>query len=440
MDIVVTSANQPLHATLSDLPGDKSISHRAIILGAIAQNTSQFSNFLFGEDCLATIRHFQTMGIEIQADPQTKKVIVVGKGKYGLTAPAQSLDCGNSGTTIRLMTGLLAAQKFTSTLTGDASILKRPMKRVINPLSQMGAKIQGHTHPGKADLYPPLTFTPVPDLKPITYTLPVASAQVKSAILLASLYMDSPTTIIEPEPTRDHSERMLTWYGADLHRDGTQITCSGRQDLKNPTNEPIHIPADISSAAFFIVLGLIYEDANLLLKGVGFNPTRDRICGVLQRMGAKLSIESTTQGIEPYGDIRVQTSKMTNVTLEKSDIPILIDELPILAVAALFAKGTMKVRHAQELRHKESDRLAAIGRLVVGLGGRFQEFEDGFDCEGPVQVKSFTFDSHGDHRMAMAAIIGAIAARVPATVKECECIQTSFPNFMEILSQLGALR
>lgn len=423
--------------TISTIPGDKSLSHRAVILGSLSEGTSSFSGFLTAEDCLNTLKVFNALGI--QSEQHGTELIIHGKGLSGLRAPLNDaiLDVGNSGTGIRLITGVLAAQAFDTAITGDASIQKRPMKRIITPLSLMGAQITGQSLPGKTDIYPMLNIQGG-TLNAITYTLPVASAQVKSAILLASLFSQDVTTVIEPEATRDHTERMLQGYGADIRRDGTAIMCSGRKPLIAPTGRTIQIPADISSAAFFIVLGLITKHEGLHLTHIGINPTRDALLHVLKAMGAKIDIHNIAgEDFEPHATISVYPSEMTNIDLDPAVIPFLIDEIPILAVAAMFAKGTLRVTGAKELRVKESDRIAGIARIAAAVGITIDETEDGFSLTGRPSGESFTLDSHGDHRIAMSGIVLAYAAEMSATVMDCACIQTSFPNFFEILAGLG---
>jgi len=424
-------------ASIANIPGDKSISHRAIIIGALSDNTSTFRNFLFSEDCLNTASIFSQLGVPIRLDETTRTVTVSGVGLGGLQAPSSDLDVGNSGTGIRLITGVLAAQSFQTVISGDASIEKRPMKRIVGPLSEMGASIEGRSLEGKPELFPPLTIHPVETLSSIEYELPVASAQVKSAILLASLYCEGATTIIEPEKCRDHTETMLAYFGADLQLEGKNIRCSGKSALSNPSSAPLFIPSDFSSAAFFIALGLIAQDVRFTLSGIGLNPTRSALLEVFQKMGANLQIKNlNTSQFEPFGDIEVQSSNLTNIEVPQDLIPFIIDEIPILAVVSLFAKGTLKIRNAKELRVKESDRIHTISEMIQAMGGNFKEFEDGFEIEGPCSIRPFEAQSHGDHRIAMSAIIASTAAQVEATIYNCNCIKTSFPSFFEILASL----
>lgn len=427
-----------LTSMITTIPGDKSISHRAIMIGALAENTSHFTNFLFSEDCLNTLAIFQALGVNITVSTQEKSVVIKGVGLHGLTAPAKTLEVGNSGTSIRLLSGILSGQKFTSTITGDTSIKHRPMKRVAGPLAQMGAVITGTSREGRQDIFPPLTISKAPTgLQPITYTLPVASAQVKSCIIFASLYSDQRSTIIEPETCRDHTERLLRHYGADIELNGPQIHVSGKHPLRCP-DDVFYIPGDISSAAFFIVLGLIMKNSELTLTGIGLNPTRNRLISVLQKMGADIEVfDIKNQDGEPYGTLRVRSSVLTNGPVDPADVPIIIDEIPILAITALFGNGTFQVRDAQELRVKESDRIQSICHMINAMGGSITEYDDGFDLKGPAVLQPFEIDSHHDHRIAMSAIIGSIGGHVAATVHNCACINTSFPNFFDILTHLG---
>jgi 3-phosphoshikimate 1-carboxyvinyltransferase len=434
---LVHPSNNLLKNQVLSIPGDKSISHRAVMIGSLAKGEYKFTNFLFSEDCLHTIEIFKLLGINITADTIKKEVLIQGKGLWGLTPAKQTLDVGNSGTLIRLITGVLAAQNFTSTITGDESIQTRPMKRVITPLSLMNANITGQS--GTTDTLPPLTIYGNPKLQPIHYTLPMASAQVKSAILLAGLYCQGTTIITEPTPCRDHTERMLQLFGADLTVNQTQIKLTGAKELSSNLKE-ITIPSDLSSAAFFIILGLINKNCQFTLKQIGLNPTRNRLLQVLQQMGANISIQNQDQTyFEPMGDLLITSSNLNNITINPADIPNLIDEIPILAVAALFGKGIFKITNAQELRVKESDRIKAIVQSITAMGGTITEYPDGFEIIGNEgKIQDFEIDSFGDHRIAMSAIIAAIASNKQATIKNCACIATSFPNFFELLNSLQA--
>lgn len=338
------------------------------------------------------------------------------------------------------MSGILAAQTFPTQIAGDDSIAKRPMRRVIDPLTRMGAKITGKSGAETGEIYPPLDIAPIPNLRGIRYDMPVASAQVKSAILLAGLYAEGETVVVESKATRDHTERFMRFLGLPIHVSGSEIKLTGRHPLQNPTpNAPLRIPADPSSAAFFGVLGILVPNSRLSMSGVGFNPTRSRLWNVLTQMGGHIELQPDQAGIEPMGTVTVAHSDLKNIEVSKADIPFIIDEIPILAAAAAFGKDTLKIRGAEELRVKESDRIATICRMITAMGGKITEYPDGFDIEGGTRFHEFEVDSHGDHRIAMSAIIAALAAGVPATVKNCECIQTSFPNFFECLAKLGAV-
>lgn len=421
---------------ISDIPGDKSISHRAIILGALAENNSEFHNFLCAEDCLNTAKIFSELGVPVELHTETATVKIKGQGLRGLKAPKDTLDVGNSGTGIRLITGVLAAQTFSTTITGDKSIQKRPMKRIITPLTKMGAKISGQAL--NDNIVPPLHISGQTAITSTTYDMPMASAQVKSAILLAGLFANGTTTVIEPAPSRNHTEVMLSNFGVPVTTKGNTICLTGPATLKNPNPDtPIWIPSDFSSAAFFIILGLIGKTP-ITTTGIGLNPSRAALVDVLIEMGANIKIENTKTGVEPYGDITANPSTLKNGLVPKAVIPYIIDEIPILAIAACFGNGPLTVKNAEELRVKESDRIAAIGRLVTALGAGFEEFEDGFTLTPPTTpIPNFSCETFGDHRIAMSALIAAKAAGVTAHVSETASIQTSFPNFLAILGRLA---
>lgn len=409
------------------IPSDKSISHRSVMFGSLALGTTTISNFLMGDDCLSTISCFRELGIDIEIDGTTVKVH--GKGLNGLTAPTKTLDCGNSGTTVRLISGILSGQTFSSTLTGDSSIQKRPMKRVINPLTQMGADIVA-----KDDNFCPMTITPN-TLDGITYKSPVASAQVKSSILLAGLYASKETTVDEPHISRDHTERMLAAFGADLKRDGTKVTISPCNELY-ATN--ITVPGDISSAAFFMVAGLITPNTSLTIKNVGINPTRRGILDVLLEMGGDITCYNTqTIGGEPVCDMCIKTSKLHGVTIGGATIPTLIDEIPALAVAAAFAEGTTIINDAKELRVKESDRIDAMYNELSKMGVHITTKEDGMIIEGGYSLNGAELETYHDHRIAMSLAIAALNATSPSTLKNAECVSISFPNFYDLLASLS---
>ncbi len=423
------------HSHIIDtIPGDKSISHRAIIIASLAKNTTTFNGFLFSEDCLNTLKIFQQLGVTIVVDSTKKTVTVHGVGMHGLKPTETFLDVGNSGTGIRLITGILAAQNFESVITGDSSIQKRPMKRIVDPLKRMGAIIDGQQ---TNDIYPPLTISPSHVLKGITYTMPIASAQVKSCLLFAGLFLKEPTTVIQPDFCRDHTEIMLKAFQATLTTDTHRITIE-QSELANPFSDPITIPADFSSAAFFIVLGLIHPNLSLTLKQIGMNPTRSKLIEVLQAMGGNIIVSNHKMEIEPYADITVSSSKLANISIDESVIPIIIDEIPILAVAGMFASGTMILSQAKELRFKESDRITQIIKLVQAFNGSIIEHDDGFELTGGFNIKSSPkIDTAFDHRIAMSAIIAALAANVTISLDTKDSIKTSFPNFFDIIESLG---
>lgn len=417
---------------ITTIPGDKSISHRAIIIGSLAKNKSTFSNFLCSEDCLNTAAIFQQLGVPIIIDTKTKTVSIQGVGLSGLRPPKKTLYVGNSGTGIRLITGVLAGQTFETLIEGDSSIQKRPMKRITDPLLKMGAQINGSAK--NNDIYPPLSIHPSHPLSGIHYTLPIASAQVKSALLFASLFAKNNTIITEPKFCRNHTEIMLKGYGADIKINQHTITCSGQNNLQCPTDNSLMIPSDFSSAAFFIVLGLCSPNTKMTLKNIGLNPTRATLIDILKQMGARIDIKNIQgQDFERYGDIHIQSSKLTNIEIPTETIPFIIDELPILAVAAAFGEGTMVVKKAKELRVKESDRIATIHHLMTQLEVPFEEYDDGFTLTGKKPTHPFTANSFGDHRIAMSAAIAATAANIEATIQDTACIKTSFPNFKTLL-------
>jgi 3-phosphoshikimate 1-carboxyvinyltransferase len=406
------------------VPGDKSISHRAIMLGALSNGTCRITNFLEGEDCLSTMEAFRKLGVEIE-HPEPGTVIVHGtKGRF--TAPISEIDCGNSGTTVRLMSGILAAQPFQTRLVGDASLSKRPMRRVIEPLTQMG----GRLHADGANGTLPLVIEGGP-LTGIRYELPHASAQVKSAVLLAGLFASGKTTVVEPATTRDHTERMLEFFQVRTLRNGNEITIHGGQTLES---RDFHVPGDISSAAFWLVAAAARPDARLLIDNVGLNPTRTAILRVLITMGASVReiVENVTEG-EPSGAIEVKGRKLHGTVIEGDIIPNLIDEIPALAIAAALAEGKTTIRGAAELRVKETDRIAAIATNLRAMGVPVEEFDDGMEITGSAKLRGATMDSFGDHRIAMAFAIAGLFAEGETIIENVECVATSYPNFEETL-------
>lgn len=410
------------------VPGDKSISHRAAILGAIADGKTHIKGFLEGEDCLKTLMCLSSLGVKIEK-LQPGDYIIHGKGLNGLQEPDNILDVGNSGTTIRLLTGLLASRPFTSIITGDESIRSRPMDRVVVPLTQMGAVIFGRNNNKLAPL-----CVKGSKLKGINYRLPVASAQVKSAILLAALGGENESSVQEPLRSRDHTERMLSAFGAKISVTGQLIKVAPQEAL---IPQDITVPGDISSAAFFMVAASIVPGSDIILKNVGVNPTRTGILTALQAMGASVEVMNyREQAGEPVADLRVKYAPLKGITFEPEWIPTLIDEIPALCVAAAFAEGVTTIRHAQELRLKETDRIQVMTQELSRFGAKVKELPDGMIIEGCENLKGTTCYSHGDHRIAMAlAVLGLRAAGV-TTVAQAEAVNVSFPGFFETLNSL----
>ena len=412
-------------------PGDKSLSHRVLILSAIADGDSTITNFLPSEDCLCTERALRQMGVRIERPGKTVRK-VHGVGLRGLQRPQTELWMGNSGTSMRLLAGLLAAQNFKSILRGDESLEKRPMKRILLPLTMMGAEVS----PANKKGYPPLHISGR-GIRGVHYTSPVASAQVKSCLLLAGLYADGPTTVTEPSKSRDHTERILPHYGARVEVDGNSVTVYPAESLHALD---VEVPGDISSAAYFIVLAALYPGAELTIRNVGLNPTRTGVLGVLERMGANIQVDTSRCSEhplgEPCGDLIVRHSKLKGTTIGGEEIPRCIDELPILAVAASLAEGTTTIKDAAELRVKESDRIRALATNLRKMAVNVEEMDDGLVIEGRDGFTPATVDSFGDHRIAMAFIIaGLVAERAATTVTDTACIKTSFPGFEELIAQ-----
>ena len=503
-------AKRPLKGTLR-IPGDKSVSHRAVMLGALAEGTTEITHFLESADCLSTIDCFRAMGVSIERVPEeretaaaisgkgtaggngtvggkgaakgkgaanrkdvtaraSERVLVHGRGLYGLLPPKNTLYTGNSGTTTRILSGILAPQRFTATLTGDASIEKRPMGRVVMPLTQMGARIESLNPASESrmlsaegsapstgknnslpKLYAPLRITGAP-LHGITYASPVASAQVKSAILLAGLYADGKTTIIEPVKSRDHTERMLRMFGVSVEAspasDRTGDTRAGFPVTVSPAKalcgQKIDVPADISSAAYFIAAALLVPHSELLLPNVGVNPTRDGFLRVVEKMGGKIEYLHAQGGSlpdtdgEPVADLLVRGGQtLHGITIEGDIIPSLIDELPIIAVLAAYAEGTTIIRDAAELRVKESDRIAAVTEGLAAMGCDIEGTEDGFVIRGGAPLHGADIDSRMDHRIAMSFAVASLSAEGVTQIKDAECVNISFPSFYEDLRSLG---
>lgn len=410
------------------VPGDKSISHRSIMLGSLAEGRTDVSGFLEGEDSLATLSAFRAMGVQIDG-PHDGRVHIEGVGLHGLQQPDGHLYLGNSGTSMRLMSGLLAGQAFSTTLTGDASLSGRPMKRVTAPLTSMGAHIDA-TAEGTA----PLLIHGGATLDGIQYHMPVASAQVKSSLLLAGLYASGQTCVTEPAPTRDHTERMLSGMGYPLERDGARVCIEGGHRLRGIS---IDVPADISSAAFFLVGASIAPGSDLLLEHVGMNPTRTGVIDILQRMGADITVSNQRDvGGEPVADLRIQSAQLRGIDIPPELVPLAIDEFPAIFVAAACAQGRTLLTGAEELRVKESDRIQVMADGLQALGVNAQATPDGMIIEGG-DIGTGRVDSHGDHRIAMSFAMAALRAQGAIEISDCANVNTSFPGFVEQASRAG---
>jgi 3-phosphoshikimate 1-carboxyvinyltransferase len=415
------------------VPGDKSISHRALMLGGIASGETRISGFLASEDCLATLSALSALGVRIER-PEPTAVIVHGVGAAGLQGTAKPLDMGNAGTAMRLSMGLLAGRPFASTLIGDSSLMRRPMERVAAPLRQMGAEIT--TQEGR----PPVRLHGGRVLHAIDYAMPMASAQVKSAILLAGLSATGTTRVTEPAPTRDHTERMLGAFGARVDREGATVSLRGGQPL---TGTDIDVPADFSSAAFFLVAGCLAAPQGLRLRNVGVNPTRTGLLQMLLLMGARITVHphgagNDTAAIgEPIADLEVQASALHGIEVPASLVPLSIDEFPVFFIAAACAQGETVVRGAEELRVKESDRLAVMAEGLTSLGVAHTLLPDGIRIRGGQGFGGGTIDSHGDHRIAMAFAIASLKASAPIRILDVANVATSFPGFVELAQGIG---
>ena len=410
------------------VPGDKSMSHRAIMLGALAQGITEVQGFLEGEDALATIGAFRQMGVEIEG-PVEGRVVVHGVGLHGLRPPSGALDMGNAGTGMRLLAGILAGQTFASELVGDASLMKRPMGRVIEPLTRMGASLNA----GQGGR-PPLKVLGGQALKGIHYDLPMASAQVKSCTLLAGLYADGRTSVTEPAPTRDHTERMLRGFGYEVESVNGVIGLQGGGELTGAT---IDIPADISSAAFFMVAASIAPGSDVMLEHVGVNPTRTGVLSILSLMGADIELSNQREvGGEPVADIRIRHAPLRGIEIPEQEVPLAIDEFPAIFIAAACAQGTTVLRGAEELRVKESDRIAAMAEGLRVLGIRAEPTPDGIVIEGGV-MGGGAITTYHDHRIAMAFAIAALRSTAPLEILDCDHVATSFPGFAELAVSAG---
>jgi len=409
------------------VPGDKSISHRSVMFGAIAEGTTKVSNFLLGEDCLSTIACFQKLGVKIEQSGNDVKIY--GKGLHNLQEPKEVLDVGNSGTTIRLMLGILANTPFHSTIIGDTSIGNRPMKRVTEPLSMMNAQIDGREN----GQYTPLSIRGG-KVKGMHYHSPVASAQVKSAVLLAGLQGEGVTTVTEPMQSRDHTERMLRAFGCTVDVNERTVSLQGGQQLKGAD---IEVPGDVSSAAFFLVAGAIVQNSKLVLENVGLNPTRTGILDVLTKMGALISIDNMrNEEFEPCGDITIETSKLKGIEIGGSLIPRLIDEIPVIALLATQAEGITVIKDAEELKVKETNRIDTVVDELGKLGAKIEATPDGMIIYGKQNLKGNTVNSHGDHRIGMMLAIASCIIDGEVKIENSDAVAVSYPNFFEQLAAL----
>ncbi len=421
----------PLQGTIS-VPGDKSITHRAVILSALAEGESVLAGYSRGEDCLNTIRAFRSMGIRIEE--REDRLQIFGKGLWGLSEPAAPIDCGNSGTGIRLLAGLLAGQDFFTVLTGDESVRRRPMGRVVKPLRAMGAVIAGR----KGGELAPLAITGS-RLRGMTYHLPLASAQIKSSLLLAALYAEGTTRLTEPQRSRDHTERLFRYFGIPLVEEGEALVVQGRPATGWPGAPALTVPGDLSAAAFFVVGATIVPGSDVTIRNVGLNPTRTGLLDILGEMGADIQVLNRREEAgEPVGDLRVRAAALRGVRIAEARIPQMIDEVPILCVAAALAAGDTVVTGAAELRVKESDRIASMASELRKLGVQVEEHPDGLRITGGGgrPLRGAACQSFGDHRVAMSLAIAALKAESPVTIDETDCIDTSFPGFSDKLLDL----
>ncbi|MBA2485681.1 MAG: 3-phosphoshikimate 1-carboxyvinyltransferase [Nitrospira sp.] len=434
MSFLTMTPGRPLKGTIH-VPGDKSVTHRAIMLTALAEGPSTVTGYCRGEDCLNTMRAFQSLGVRIEETAD--RLQVHGKGMWGLAEPFNPIDCGNSGTGIRLMTGLLAGQDFFTVLTGDESIRRRPMGRVVKPLRAMGATIAGR----KGGELAPVAITGT-RLKGMSYASPVASAQIKSSLLFAALCADGTTTIAEPRLSRDHTERMFIHFGIPLRRDGCTVQIEGRPSARW-SGKTLVVPGDLSAAAFFLVGASIVPDSDVTLRAVGINPTRTGLLDILRHMGAHIDVlDPREEAGEPVADLRVRSRPLRGVRIGPEQIPQTIDEFPILCVAAAVAEGETVITGAEELRVKESDRLATMATELRAMGASIEERPDGMVIQGLGRkgangtLTGAACTSHGDHRVAMSVAIGALTAAEPTLIQDTACIETSFPGFDRTLSGL----
>ncbi len=410
------------------VPGDKSMSHRSVIFGALAEGITHVSGLLEGEDVLATIAAFRAMGVKIEG-PDEGRLLIHGVGLFGLEQPQHDLDVGNSGTAMRLLSGLLSGQSFPSCLTGDKSLSGRPMRRVVDPLTEMGAEI--HTAEGGT---PPLQIRPVNGLHAIDYQMPMASAQVKSCLLLAGLYAEGKTCVTEPAPTRDHTERMLRGFGYPVAANGSRVCLEPGFRLLATDME---VPGDISSAAFFIVGASIAPDSRVEIKNVGINPTRTGVLFILKQMGADIELKNERSvGGEAVADLLIQSAPLRGIHIDEAHVPLAIDEFPAILIAAAVASGETILSGAEELRVKESDRIAVMARGLTSIGVDVTETADGVHVQGG-QIKGGNVDSHGDHRIAMAFAMAGLVSNTEITIEDCDNVATSFPDFQVLAEKCG---
>jgi len=424
--ITIEPRNRGIRAEIR-VNGDKSISHRVAIFSAMSRGISEIENFSSARDCYSTIRCLRALGVDIE---EGRKIKINGVGIRGFKEPEDILDAENSGTTIRLLSGLLAGQPFLSIITGDDSLRRRPMDRVIVPLSLMGAEFWARGN----NRFPPMAIKGRYPLKPIEYRLPVASAQVKSALIIAGLLAEGESRIVEPLSSRDHTERLLPAFGARLKKEGNTVIVYGDQELES---QKIYVPGDFSSASFFITAGLIVPGSEIVIRDVGLNPGRIGLLDVIKRMGGEVEVYQKEEILnEPVGDVVVKSSRLRGTTVSKEEIPILIDEVPLIAVLGAYAEGETVVRGAEELRVKESDRIRAIVTEFKKLGVDIEELPDGFVVYGPSIPNEGTVESYNDHRIAMALAIAGLSARGPVSINNEECVAISFPDFWHIMASL----
>ncbi|WAA10564.1 3-phosphoshikimate 1-carboxyvinyltransferase [Fervidibacillus albus] len=412
------------------VPGDKSISHRAVMFGALAEGVTEITNFLTGDDCLRTVDIFQKLGVPIRMTEE--KISIEGKGLSDFVEPKEVLYFGNSGTTARLMTGILAGSSFCSMFTGDESLNRRPMERVVTPLKKMGADIHGRED-GK---YLPLSIRGR-RLQSIRYELPVLSAQLKSAIIFAALHANGETVIIENSPTRDHTEIMLKQFGGQIERVGKEIKVKGNQSL---VGTRVHVPGDFSSAAFFIVLGALAKKSDFIIENIGLNPTRTGLLDVLKRMHGKFEMMKEDGNFEPTGSLRIQSAPLVGTTIGGDMIPRLIDEIPIIALLATQAEGTTVIKDAEELRVKESDRIATVVTELKKLGANIEATEDGMIIEGKTKLSGGYVNSHGDHRIGMMLAIAGLISEEKVIIDQYECTQISYPDFFGDVKKISKMK